>query len=427
MLLSATADNNLIKNIASFMGLGEFEVIGTTTSYTVPNVRITVIKKYFTEQRESLLNIIVQHCRKLIEEKKESSFKIHAITMSKTDAKDISDMLNYSGIDSMWLTSSLPPAKKSQLLQLWEEGNEKVLVSTFTDGIDNSETEDVIIVGGTYSIYSIVQALGRIRPQRQNICKASIHIFHSCRYTRYEERSVDDKVSRAIGANLFPSQSREHTKEYYQKMFHVDGYKKWIEQSVCYRKSLFEHFSIHSQSCNYCTNCIQKNTITKSSIQAKRLINNEENQKQLVCKAIKTMLHSCIVCSRVDCNGIQCFPTKPIRCFCCHVSISKATFHKRDQCPADTSGKKIETHGQSCPCCFMIFCKDIPERGKKEDHINNKCPHQKRIKRVLLYGVENAKDPGISARNLLVSALSNPTHWFNVMANNINCINRRKS
>ncbi len=75
----------------------------------------------------------------------------------------------------------------------------------------------------------------------------------------------------------------------------------------------------------------------------------------------------------------------------------------------------------------MIFCKDIPERGKKEDHINNKCPHQKRIKRVLLYGVENAKDPGISARNLLVYALSNPTHWFNVMPNNINCINRRKS
>jgi hypothetical protein len=58
--------------------------------------------------------------------------------------------------------------------------------------------------------------------------------------------------------------------------------------------------------------------------------------------------------------------------------------------------------------------------------MNNKCPHQKRVKRVLLYGVENAKDPGVTARNLLVSALSNPTHWFSIMANNINLINQCK-
>ena len=48
----------------------------------------------------------------------------------------------------MWLTSNLPPVQKSEYLQLWEDGDEKVLVSTFTDGIDNTATEDIIIVGG---------------------------------------------------------------------------------------------------------------------------------------------------------------------------------------------------------------------------------------------------------------------------------------
>jgi hypothetical protein len=41
--------------------------------------------------------------------------------------------------------------------------------------------------------------------------------------------------------------------------------------------------------------------------------------------------------------------------------------------------------------------------------------------------VENVTDPGISARNLLVSTLSNPTHWFDVMAKNIENITKRKT
>jgi hypothetical protein len=86
----------------------------------------------------------------------------------------------------------------------------------------------------------------------------------------------------------------------------------------------------------------------------------------------------------------------------------------------------LEIGGKSCSTCFVSFSGDIPERGKIEDHQHKRCPHGKRIKRVLLYGVENANDRGQTARNLLVSALSNPTHWFEVMARNIAAINRKK-
>jgi hypothetical protein len=109
------------------------------------------------------------------------------------------------------------------------------------------------------------------------------------------------------------------------------------------------------------------------------------------------------------------------------VAINRSTFHKSAMCPADTSGKKIDTKGQSCPSCFMSFSKFIPDRGTMEDHRNNQCRHKKRIKRVLLYGVENANDPGVSARNLLVSVLCNQTHWFAVMATNISNIKSRKT
>lgn len=427
MFLSATTDYFLRQNLATFMSLGQFDIIGSTSDYPVPNISINIISSADTQNQDILLDTVVRHCQNLTAKKRESRFKIHAITMSRKDAKELSDRLDKVGLQSMWLTSTVPPTRKEQLLQIWEDGTEQILVSTFTDGIDNSTTEDVIIVGATYSIYSLVQAIGRIRPRRQKFSKAAIHIFHSRRYIHVDNQEVDDTISRAIGANIFQQHNRQETKQYFLKMFHSTGYKNWIEQKLCYRKVLYQHFSINSPSCNHCTNCKQHNVINKSAIQATNLIRKEDDQKKLVCQALQTMLNHCLICSCRECNGVQCFPSNQNRCFCCHVVINRATFHKSSQCPADTSNKKIDTKGQACPGCFVSFSNDTQDRGKAEDHINNKCPHKKRVKRVLLYGIENANDAGISARNLLVSTLSNSTHWFSVMATNITSINQRKT
>lgn len=102
------------------------------------------------------------------------------------------------------------------------------------------------------------------------------------------------------------------------------------------------------------------------------------------------------------------FPSKAEKMLLLSHAYSEAPFHERSQCPADTAGKKIDTKGQTCPSCFTCFSQDIPDHGKAEDHLNKQCSHQKHVKRVLLYGVENASDPGVLPRGVLVSALSNP-------------------
>ena len=328
MLLSATTDFELISNISNFMSLGQCKIIGSVNSYPVPKVAIHVIKSTTERSRDSLLEAVVMHCRTLTERKQDGNFKIHAITMSRQDASDLSDRLNNAGLPSMWLTSNLPPAQKSQYLQLWEDGYEKVLVSTFTDGIDNTATEDVVIVGGTYSIYNLVQALGRIRPKRQSFKKSALYIFHSNRYIQFEEQSIDDNVSKAVGANIFKEHTRDSSKEYYRKMFHITGYKKWIEQTQCYRKALYEHFEIQSIACNNCTNCRRLNSITQSAVQTTNLMSKEQERTKIVIKSLSIMIEKCLLCSRPHCNGIQCFPTKPSRCFCCHVGIVKDTYRK---------------------------------------------------------------------------------------------------
>lgn len=87
--------------------------------------------------------------------------------------------------------------------------------------------------------------------------------------------------------------------------------------------------------------------------------------------------------------------------------------------------KKLTPKVSHALLVFMSFSTLIPNRGTSQDHMNNNCHHKKRIKQVLLYGVENSSDPGISARNLLVSVLTNPTHWFAIMAVNIETIRRQ--
>lgn len=122
-------------------------------------------------------------------------FRNHAITKSHPDASELSNRLNDAGLQSMWPMSCLPPAQKSLFIQWWEDDQEQVFFSTFTNRIDNSATKDDIIVGGTYSIYSQVQAIGRIRPKGQNFIKSSIYIFYSSSYVQLEEQSVDANFS----------------------------------------------------------------------------------------------------------------------------------------------------------------------------------------------------------------------------------------
>ena len=157
MCLSATADPTLMDNIANFMCLGQYKVIGRKDNYPVPNVAIKMIQSEYNHDSATLIQSVVSLCRDITEKKKDRTFKIHAITMSKEDATSLCDNLNLAGMKSIWLTSDLLSKQKAKVLQLWEEGPEKVLVSTFVDGIDNSTTEDVILVGGMHSIYSLVQ------------------------------------------------------------------------------------------------------------------------------------------------------------------------------------------------------------------------------------------------------------------------------
>ena len=56
----------------------------------------------------------------------------------------------------------------------WEERDEQCMVSTIVDGIDNGAVEDVFVYRASYSLFRLIQSLGRIRPARQNYDYATL-------------------------------------------------------------------------------------------------------------------------------------------------------------------------------------------------------------------------------------------------------------
>ena len=172
MCMSATANAQLMEYVGSYLGMGDYKVIGSAQTYPMPDVTINV-EKY---DNSNVIANVIQRVEELTS-KKQYKFKIHIVTMTREDAEDIWKQLCNRGVSSIWLTSQQIQKEKENIMRTWEEQDDQVIVTTFTDGIDNSLIEDVIVVRARYSVTSLIQALGRIRPCKQQRDRATLHIF----------------------------------------------------------------------------------------------------------------------------------------------------------------------------------------------------------------------------------------------------------
>jgi len=81
-LLPATANTLLMNFVGHYLGLGKYEVIGELDQYPIPDVVISV-ERYSDAE---VLSVLVQMIKQLNISKKDQTFKIHIIVMTKDDA-----------------------------------------------------------------------------------------------------------------------------------------------------------------------------------------------------------------------------------------------------------------------------------------------------------------------------------------------------
>ena len=99
--------------------------------------------------------------------KKDRTFKIHIVVMTKDDAAEVREALSAESISYLMLTSDCLQSEKEDTMLAWEERDEQCMVSTIVDGIDNGAVEDVFVYRASYCLFRLIQSLGRIRPARQ--------------------------------------------------------------------------------------------------------------------------------------------------------------------------------------------------------------------------------------------------------------------
>ena len=75
------------------------------------------------------------------------------------------DKLNGLGMNVDWITSENDKDGRCDVMRRWVNSEIRILVSTIQDGIDNSKTKHVWLVGGSHCLVSAVEGVGRIRPR----------------------------------------------------------------------------------------------------------------------------------------------------------------------------------------------------------------------------------------------------------------------
>ena len=293
------------------------------------------------------------------------------------------------------------------------------LCLTIVDGIDNGAVEDVFVYKASYSLFRMIQSLGRIRPARKNHHYATLHIFDTgydpSRSGDFERQLNDIKVK-----NMVPDSNRHfNCGKFYRNLFNIQGYQDFINcNDQCYRRLLlilFSHCGIPSDVCKTCTTCRKNHAMSDAAIQARAKQDQIESNKEYVCQQLTNMREQCVVCMLSTCDGMiaKCLDKDSRHyCYSCHASCGE-NFHRN--CKAG----QIVTDGQSCPFCLLALDKNIPESSSKEDHKRGKCVFKDRIKRVLLHKVSNIQDKGESARKLLDGCLRDNEVWYEQMGKNL--------
>ena len=408
-LLSATANPLLMDFVGHYLGLGSYEVIGELDQYPIPDVVINV-ERYSDAE---VLSELVQKIKQLNISKKDRTFKIHIVVMTKDDAAEVREALSAESISCLMLTSDCLQSEKEDTMLAWEERDEQCMVSTIVDGIDNGAVEDVFVYRASYSLFRLIQSLGRIRPARQNHDYATLHIFDTgydpSRVGDLERRLNDIKVK-----NMVPNNTDNTTMvKFYRDLFNIQGYQDFINcNDQCYRKLLFLHCGIPSDDCQMCTNCRTNHAMSDAAIQARAKQDQIESNKEYVRQQLIIMKEQCVVCKRSSCDGTiaTCLNRESRHyCYSCHAYSCGVNFHTN--CKAG----QIVNDGQSCPFCFLALDKAIPESGTMDDHRRGHCIFKDRIKRVILYEVSNIQDKGESATKLLDGCLRDNEVWYEQM------------
>lgn len=227
----------------------------------------------------------------------------------------------------------------------WKNNNLKVLISTTIGLVGNESynTQLVCIVGFLYDLPSIVQAIGRIRPNRRKKDTSSCVIFtptNNNRQLHLQKQDNKSKFDMLVGAGVLSSKHKEK----YMTSMTTDAVSNWLLKDVgCRFVSLANRLGFDQRKCGLCDACTETAICKLASLRnesARKSNEMKENGLQL----LQRLKYKCIVCNKQECKG-DCVVKSIRQNMVCYHCLGR---HRSIQC----NNYKELLKGKACYSCY---------------------------------------------------------------------------
>ena len=333
---------------------------------------------------------------------KHSGYNIHVIVSTTDEGHFIRDILEKKHIDVEFIHSGSDD--QDQVASKWGNNQLKVLISTTLGLVGNESinTQLVCIVGLLYDLLSVIQAMGRIRPNRRND-DSSMYIFIPTELKRQLHLdSIDSKINfTQLKSNKIIDSNCE---DYYHKCMTATSVYEWITKDIgCRLVSLSRRLGYKGRTCKKCDNCTSTN-INKASKLKHHNLRVWNKEKEYARDILERLKRYCLVCKKRSCIGICIVSNSAsLQCFHC---LGK---HRARECKNDY--KRI-LKDKACFSCYAY------NMSQSDNHDYNTCSKDGQIKERLrglihyAYKEQRKKGVNISYINYLAGIYSSERSYI---------------
>lgn len=213
--------------------------------------------------------------------------------------EEIYNNLNESGVDCEYIYSG--SERQSEIAKRWNSDLLKVLVSTTIGlvGNESTKTQTVCIVGLLYNIPSIIQSIGRIRPQRRNDdsqCSIFTRVNNEFLLENVAAKNEAD-FAQLVGCQLLKDSHRGK----YLKSMTMSSVHNWLFNDIndggCRVVSLCSRLGYVHLKCNKCDRCTNT-SVNRSKVVRRKRKDLNKGRKDAGIKLLQTLKTKCIVCNK---------------------------------------------------------------------------------------------------------------------------------
>eukprot|EP00980_Cylindrotheca_fusiformis_P026307 scaffold15776_cov69-Cylindrotheca_fusiformis.AAC.1 len=161
----------------------------------------------------------------------------HVICAFKRDAHAIESHLKPFGVNLKQVDSDTPKSEQEKIANMWYHGEFDVLISTTVSlvGNENGRCKTMIIVRPLFDISSLIQVIGRLRPNQRGVGTEVIQLCEQkdLKPNKSVTENCDRSIKNLINANFV---SENEVDIVLRKVYHIDGYKEWLrnEDQNCF-------------------------------------------------------------------------------------------------------------------------------------------------------------------------------------------------